>query len=376
MTPKPLVLIAAVLFVALPVAIAQPVVIHDGLLGADLRLALVVDYKPSAVLTLAQSKDTLYARVDRVTEGAQDGVRGVYTGWFLHFSCDVDNNPGCDPSQDVFRGGSGINQEHIWPRSHGAASGFAERDMHNQAPSRVFVNAERGNLPFASIPDDIPSTWYSEQVSTTAVPPADVRHLWSQRRGSISFEPREDARGFIARAMFYFATVYSPSAGGQANMSYFDGMKEDLLMWHRAYPPDEHERARSERVAQYHTTSSGEPAVNPFAVDTSLATRAYFPEQWSTSVDEWVAGSALSVRVYPNPVSSTATLRVNSQAQTNLSVEVFDLLGRRVEFVFSGPSSSGPVDYALDTRSLPAGVYVVRVVAGDELMVRRFSVVR
>ena len=245
--------------------------IFPGLDGEALRGALAETYTPTQVLSEAASKDTLYAVIDRVSVDDQDGTVGLYTGLFVPFDCD----PSCDPSQDVFNDGAGINQEHVWPRSMGAGSGTAERDMHHLFPSRVAVNSARGNLPFGESPDEETTAWYYLD-QTQGAPPAEDRDAWSELLGGLRFEPREEKKGDVARAIFYFYAVYGPDGAGQADEAFFEGMKETLLAWHEADLPTEEEVARSERVAEYQATGSGEPAINPFVHDATLARRAFF----------------------------------------------------------------------------------------------------
>ncbi len=84
----------------------------------------------------------------------------------------------------------------------------------------------------------------------------------------VSFEPRELKKGDVARAMFYFRTIYP----AQANSTFFDKQRATLCQWHTADPVDPGEIARSRRVAQ---TEQGNE--NPFALDPSLAKRTYCP---------------------------------------------------------------------------------------------------
>ena len=258
----------ALLLAALP---SSAQTLFPGLTGTDLLSALEDEYAPNNVASSAGSKDFLYSVVDAETRAGVDGVAGIYTDWFVAFDC----SPSCDPSQDVFNGGSGINQEHVWPRSEGTGSGLAERDMHHLFPSRVAVNSDRGSLPFGDSPDAQTTTWYTQDQSTSTPPPLATRDLWSERFGTTRFEPREDRKGDIARALFYVYTMYGPQGTNQVNTSFFTGMQDTLLAWHRADPATADDVARSERVAVYHTTSSGAEAINPFVVDSSLAARAF-----------------------------------------------------------------------------------------------------
>ena len=262
-------LLGLILTALLPVASAQT--LFPGLTGSDLLSALETEYAPNSVASSSGSKDLLYSEVDVETRSGDDGVAGIYTDWFVAFDC----SPSRDPSQDVFNGGSGINQEHVWPRSEGTGSGLAERDMHHLFPSRVDVNSDRGSLPFGDSNDAQTQTWYYLDQSTSTDPPLATRDLWSERIVNTVFEPREDRKGDIARALFYVYTMYGPEGTNQVSTSFFTAMQDTLLAWHRADPATAADIARSERVADYQTTHSGTDAINPFVVDSSLAARAF-----------------------------------------------------------------------------------------------------
>lgn len=261
----------SVLVLAL-IALPAHAQIFPGLTGEELWDALAATYVPSAVLSEAASKDTLYAVIDRVTVGGQDGTVGLYTGFFVPFDC----VPSCDPSQDVFNNEAGINQEHTWPRSEGADSGNAERDLHHLFPTRVAVNSARASLPFGESPDEQTTAWYVLDQAQATPPAEDDRDAWSELLADVRFEPREEKKGDVARALFYFYTMYGPSGTGQASTAFFEGMKETLLAWHEADLPTAEEIARSERVAEYQATGSGETAINPFVHDATLVRRAFF----------------------------------------------------------------------------------------------------
>lgn len=85
-----------------------------------------------------------------------------------------------------------------------------------------------------------------------------------------------------------------------------------------------------------------------------------------TSVRENTALSSekLSLEAAPNPASEAFSLRFNLPKTSRVSVECFDVLGRKVLALPSGDRSEGPQMLTLDTQTLPDGVYVVRVLAG------------
>lgn len=358
----------ALLLLLASAATAQPeqTVLFPGELGEDLRAALVTAYKPSSVLGDAAAKDRMYDTVWATTVDGQEGVVGVYTGFFVPFDCD----PNCDPSQDVFNQGSentqGINQEHIWPRAEGAGSGNAERDLHHLAPTFVRANSDRGNLPFAEIPDALANDWYIDNTVTSTVPTSDI-DSYSERDRNTAFEPREDFKGDVARAMFYFYTMYE----AQANDAFFEAQRETLRAWHALDPVDQAEYDRTFVIAGF---QSDDP--NPFILDSTLVRRAYFPSTVAAEAGPLADGFALSA-AYPNPFTTATTFTLRVATPQRVRVEAFDLLGRRVAVLHDGPvAADAPLALAFDAAGLPAGLYVYRATGETFRATRRVTLTR
>lgn len=77
--------------------------------------------------------------------------------------------------------------------------------------------------------------------------------------------------------------------------------------------------------------------------------------------------------VYPNPVGGGATLNIDlDEPVTSVSVELYDALGRRVLDI----TQQFRQFVTLDTAALASGMYVLRIVAGDETSVQTVVVVR
>ena len=78
----------------------------------------------------------------------------------------------------------------------------------------------------------------------------------------------------------------------------------------------------------------------------------------------------------PNPSSGAATVAFRTAAPGEVTLSLFDTLGRRVQRVHDGPLPAGPHELTADVSGLPSGVYVLRLSAGDEAAARRLTVVR
>lgn len=86
---------------------------------------------------------------------------------------------------------------------------------------------------------------------------------------------------------------------------------------------------------------------------------------------------ALSLQApYPNPVRTSATVRYKLPASTNVTVEVFDLLGRRVVTLQDGHQELGRKELQFDTRNLASGTYFLRLKTDADVLTERLTVVR
>ena len=356
-------LFVAGLVVAAPTGAQTQQVLFPGQSGAELLASIQQEYRPSS---LSGDNDDLYATVDRTTVDGQDGVVGVYTGLFVPF----DNNPNSDPSQDIGNGfsqnGIGLNQEHTFPRSRlgGGASVSSERDLHNLFPTQVGVNSDRASLPFAEIPDGEASRWYrgAPPYTQTSVPSSNIDE-YSEITGS-AFEPREDHKGNVARAMFYIRAVYPD----QADAGYFAGQSRTLYDWHYLDAITEADQSRSARVAEF---QSGKD--NPFVLDSTLARRAFFPDIRPTDADDADPARPRLAVAGRNPFTGEARLALTLPSAATVRAEAFDALGRRVAVLWDGPAPAGTTALRLDGSGLASGAYLVRVQAGGVVITQNLA---
>lgn len=80
--------------------------------------------------------------------------------------------------------------------------------------------------------------------------------------------------------------------------------------------------------------------------------------------------------VWPNPTTSTSQVAFTLENTGEISLDVFDVLGRRVAQVANGEYGAGRHILPLSTGSLASGVYVVRLTAGPNVAVQRVTVAR
>ena len=237
-----------------PFETVAPQSVLPGLRGAALVAALRADYTPERTLGYDRARDLLFTYYMR-TDGH---LRDPYTGFELVL-------PPGDPSSVAYE--NGVNTEHTWPQSKGARDEPLRSDMHHLYPVRDNVNSSRGNLPYGEVPDDRADAWYTLDLSQSAIPTVHPER-WSER-GNGHWEPRDDDKGNVARAVFYVYALYEPSTRASGGDAFFAEMRPTLLQWTRLDPVDAEETNRSAWIA----TQQGTP--NPFVLDPSLADRAF-----------------------------------------------------------------------------------------------------
>jgi deoxyribonuclease-1 len=126
-----------------------------------------------------------------------------------------------------------MNAEHTWPQSLGAVSGAARSDLHHIFPVTSMVNSTRGAHPFCEV--------------VSVIREVEGAFLGYDKNGTRCFEPQDVHKGNVARAMFYFATVYQQSID--------DEQESVLRAWAQEDPIDAAERIRAERIEVFQGSS-------------------------------------------------------------------------------------------------------------------------
>ncbi len=147
------------------------------------------------------------------------------------------------PNNEYGTGGDVLNREHVWAKSHGTFDGIVpmDSDVHNLKPADASVNQSRSNKDF-----DNGGTQHPE--ATECYFTADT------------WEPRDAAKGDIARIIFYMSTRYE-GENGELDLEAVDqintyptpthGRLSTLLEWNMQDPPDAFERNRNNVIYSF-----------------------------------------------------------------------------------------------------------------------------
>ena len=174
-------------------------------------------------------------------------------------------------------------------------------DIYILRPCHGNANSSRSNDPFGEVNDN-QAQWYGvsgNSYTSTGNQPANSDN-WSEGSGSL-WEPREAKKGDVARAVFYYYTMY-PDEGTNISAC---GNLETLYDWHVNDPPDAAEISRNTKINQVQGNK------NPYVENPDLVYLAWLydgtlPNDDTTGPD--FTGTASSVNVAcgttPGPLAS------------------------------------------------------------------------
>ncbi len=80
--------------------------------------------------------------------------------------------------------------------------------------------------------------------------------------------------------------------------------------------------------------------------------------------------------VYPNPSTSNTNIDIILPSETNILVEMYNIVGERVLVLANGTHIAGKHNFTLNAGQLPAGTYLVRFVASNIHLVKRLEIIR
>ncbi|NBC15871.1 MAG: T9SS type A sorting domain-containing protein [Bacteroidetes bacterium] len=79
---------------------------------------------------------------------------------------------------------------------------------------------------------------------------------------------------------------------------------------------------------------------------------------------------------YPNPFNTRTTVRFDLPDPTDVSLTVYDMLGRIVETLTTGPLPAGRYSYVWEAGDLPSGSYLIQLRTGEQTQTRVAMLIR
>jgi len=228
-----------------------------------------------------------------------------------------------------------------WPNGTNAKELPEYNDQHHLFPAdQLNANAVRSNSSFGEV------------VTVQSTASTGFGKLGTNANGVKVWEPKDEHKGDVARALFYMATCYNgvDSKNWGMGIGAYSQDTAVLMKWHRQDPPSVHEIARHEYVYSIQKNR------NPF-ID--------HPE-WANSINfvnmTWIPSSSVGLNdqnalsqlmVYPNPVQESQITIIGAPFGT--TAQLFDYSGK---LVFKGGLDASN---NLQTGKLNTGVYLLEL---------------
>ena len=182
------------------------------------------------VISYADARKYLFGQIHLKRDHSGYYVKDVYCNRRFRSSAGV--------GPDKIPNSNKINCEHTWPQSKFTTTFSREMqksDLNHLFPTDTRANSTRGNFPFGNVHGtSVGSNCNDSAVGT----PARVNYL--KRRSGTYFEPPQEHKGNVARALFYFSVRYK--------MPISSTQETYLKRWHEEDPVDESELERNEIV--------------------------------------------------------------------------------------------------------------------------------
>jgi hypothetical protein len=79
---------------------------------------------------------------------------------------------------------------------------------------------------------------------------------------------------------------------------------------------------------------------------------------------------------YPNPFNPTTVIRYALPTASDIQLEVYDMMGRKVATLARGTKSAGNHEVVFDASHLGSGAYMYRLMAGDVVLARTLYLIK
>ena len=251
--------------------------------------------------------------------------------------------------------GDCYNREHLWAQSWTNNDGTEKTDLHHVYPTDGWVNNKRGNYAFGEVSNPSWTSLNGSKLGNNTV---------SGYSGTV-FEPIDEYKGDIARALMYVSVRYYQEDGGwstsdMTNKSVIKDWAMTMLMrWHREDPVSEKEIDRNNAV--YGKQGNR----NPFVDNMDFAELIWVPGWVGLEENEY----AVLVDVWPNPATST----VNIKGENLNAVYMYNAMG---QLILSVDMQGVDGQSVIDVSNFNSGIYFMNVITGNGSSVLKKVVVQ
>ncbi|MCF8429259.1 MAG: endonuclease [Bacteroidia bacterium] len=234
-------------------------------------------------------------------------------------------------------------QNPNWPRSPNNLELPEYNDQHNLFPAhQTLANAPRSNNPFG------------ECVTVTSTSPSGYGKLGKDANNNTIYEPKDEQKGDLARALFYMSVCYNGINGNIWTLPADQGLSV-LMKWHQQDPPSEEEIARHEFIASVQKNR------NPFIDNPSWANLIDFKTM------TLITGKILTVNT-PNGGENLVagkTTNITWLASGITGNVKLEYTTNGTDFIFIDSVNASPASYAWTVPSVATTTAKIRITTAD-----------
>ena len=85
-----------------------------------------------------------------------------------------------------------------------------------------------------------------------------------------------------------------------------------------------------------------------------------------TSINESISNQPGRVNVYPNPFAENTILNIDTESETKISIDVYDITGKLIDQLVHNQLNTGSANYTINGLN-DAGIYLVKVTLGESV---------
>ncbi len=98
-------------------------------------------------------------------------------------------------------------------------------------------------------------------------------------------------------------------------------------------------------------------------------------EPFNVSIEEELRAE-MQLSIAPNPTSDEAFIRFNLPQTRELSIDLYDMMGRKVQEIQANKSLQGPQELRLNTAQLTQGLYFIRLNVRGAMLTEKLHILR
>ena len=135
------------------------------------------------------------------------------------------------------------------------------------------------------------------------------------------------------------------------NDSYFNGRIDEVVIFNIALEPSQIELVYQNKLDEISQV-------------TGLATNAELPLEIAL------------MQNYPNPFNPVTTIQFTMPSMSNVTLRVFDILGREVAVLIDEEKPAGYHEVHFDASHMPSGIYMYRLETPHNQLTRRMTLIK